>query len=115
MTSTKLMRFFNIKDLPNITVSEELVLFPLSREQQVEDDGKVMSDSVRELAYKLWQIRSMKGVQTTQEQDWYDAENMIKQKIIPKELIEESLETNDQRQIFVGPNGMCLHTIPGIY
>lgn len=32
---------------------------------------------VRELAYKLWQVRSASGTHTTPEQDWYDAEKMV--------------------------------------
>lgn len=34
--------------------------------------------TVREIAYYLWQLRSMKGIQTTREQDWYDAENIVR-------------------------------------
>lgn len=34
--------------------------------------------SVAELAYKLWEIRSEAGINTTPDQNWHDAERMLK-------------------------------------
>lgn len=41
--------------------------------------------TVREVAYYLWQLRSIKGIKTTQEQDWYDAENIVRSQQKAKE------------------------------
>lgn len=37
-----------------------------------------MVQSTREVAYKLWQLRSIHGVQTSSDADWYDAERILK-------------------------------------
>jgi hypothetical protein len=34
-------------------------------------------NSIKEIAYRLWQIRSANGVKTSPEQDWYDAERIF--------------------------------------
>jgi len=36
-----------------------------------------MEQSVRELAYKLWQIRSINNRSSTAESNWYDAEKIL--------------------------------------
>jgi len=45
--------------------------------------------SVRDIAYRLWQVRSISGVQTTPQQDWYDAERIFREDQGHEELIEE--------------------------
>ena len=44
--------------------------------------------STREVAYKLWQIRSIHGVQTSSDADWYDAERILKK--IQEENLDDS-------------------------
>ena len=41
-----------------------------------------MENSVRELAYKLWQIRSLRNTRNTPEDNWYDAENILQNKYL---------------------------------
>lgn len=41
--------------------------------------------TVREIAYYLWQLRSIKGINTTRDQDWYDAENIVRSQQKTKE------------------------------
>lgn len=51
--------------------------------------------TVREVAYYLWQLRSIKGIKTTQEQDWYDAENIVRSQKKEAEKVEsEPLKEN---------------------
>lgn len=40
-----------------------------------------MDQTVRELAYKLWQVRSLTNTHTTADQDWYDAEKMFNENL----------------------------------
>jgi len=37
-----------------------------------------MECTIRELAYKLWQVRSINNRASTSEENWYDAENILK-------------------------------------
>ena len=41
--------------------------------------------TIREIAYYLWQLRSIKGINTTRDQDWYDAENIVRSQQKTKE------------------------------
>ena len=46
--------------------------------------------TVREVAHRLWQIRTLDGVQTTPEQDWFDAESIVREE--KKEVLTKVLE-----------------------
>lgn len=55
--------------------------------------------TVREVAYRLWQIRSISGVNTTSEQDWYDAERIVREEEGHEKLIEELCEKPNGKRI----------------
>ena len=55
--------------------------------------------TTRELAYKLWQIRSIYGRHTTSECDWYDAEKILKNEDGYEQIKNElDLDLNDLKQ-----------------
>jgi hypothetical protein len=41
-----------------------------------------MEQSVRELAFKLWQIRALHNSKNTPEENWFDAENILRNKYL---------------------------------
>jgi hypothetical protein len=53
--------------------------------------------TIREIAYYLWQLRSIKGINTTRDQDWYDAENIVRSQQKTKEDDKQKEEEEDKK------------------